>query len=102
MVFLSFLVHPVVSRDFYSPEFSESRFFRVQVFQGPGPGSGSKVRVQGLGSCFRSSRLSLLLTINLCYLQLIFICILSNKDTKINKFKKAKKYSEKNKFIKEK
>ena len=37
------------------PGFSESRFFRVQVFQGLGPGSGSKV--QGLGPGFRSSPL---------------------------------------------
>ena len=33
------------------PCFSRSRFFRVQVFQGPGPGSGS--RVQGLGPASR-------------------------------------------------
>ena len=30
----------------FIPGFSGSRFFRVQVFQGPGPGFGS--RVQGL------------------------------------------------------
>ena len=30
------------------PCFSESRFFRVQVFQGPAPGSGSRVRLQVL------------------------------------------------------
>ena len=45
----------------FIPGFSESRFFRVQVFQGagpgsgsrvqgPGPGPGSRVRVQGPGS----------------------------------------------------
>ena len=45
----------------FIPSFSGSRFFRVQVFQGPGSGSrvrvhvqgprsGSKVRVQGPGS----------------------------------------------------
>ena len=31
---------------FQGPRFSEFRFFRVQVFQGPGP--GSRVRVQVL------------------------------------------------------
>ena len=35
------------------PCFSGSRFFRVQVFQGPGPGSRS--RIQGPGPGFRSS-----------------------------------------------
>ena len=44
--------NPIV---FQGPGFSESRFFRVQVFQGPGPGpgpslgSGSRVQVQGPG-----------------------------------------------------
>ena len=32
------------------PCFSGSRFFRVQVFQGPGPGSGSRVQSPGPGS----------------------------------------------------
>ena len=42
---------------FQGPGFSESRFFWVQVFQSPGfSGSGSRVRVQGLGPGFRSSR----------------------------------------------
>ena len=35
----------------FIPGFSESRFFRVQVFQGPGSsGCGSRVWVQGSGS----------------------------------------------------
>ena len=47
------------------PCFSGSRFFRVKLFQGPGPGSGSRiqgpgpgsgVRFQGLGPGFRSSQ----------------------------------------------
>ena len=34
---------------FHGPGFSESRFFRVHVFLGPGfSGSGSRVRVQAL------------------------------------------------------
>ena len=37
----------------FIPGFLESTFFRVHVFQGPGPGSGS--RVQGPGPGFRSS-----------------------------------------------
>ena len=37
------------------PRFSWSRFFRIQVFVGPGF-SGSGFRVQGLGPGFRSSR----------------------------------------------
>ena len=47
---------------FPSQGFSGPRFFRVRI-QGAGPGSGSM---------FRSSRLSLVLTIDFCYLQLIF------------------------------
>ena len=35
------------------PCFSRSRFFRLQVFQGPGPGSGSRVRIQGPDPGFR-------------------------------------------------
>ena len=35
---------------FQGPGFSGSRFFMVQVFQGPGPGSESRVRIQGPGS----------------------------------------------------
>ena len=35
------------------PCFSGSRFFRIQVFQGPGPGSGSMVQGPGPGSRFR-------------------------------------------------
>ena len=42
--------YPAVSHVFQGPGSSGSRFFRVQVFQGPGPASGSKVRVQGPGS----------------------------------------------------
>ena len=33
---------------FHGPGFSEPRFFRVHVFQGPGPGFGSRVWVQVL------------------------------------------------------
>ena len=44
----------------FIPGFSGSRFFRVQVFQGPGPrsgpGPGSASRVRGSGPGFRSSR----------------------------------------------
>ena len=64
-----FFLHPVVSRVFHSSEFSESTFFRIQVFlspgfsgpgfsesrffwvhvsQGPDPGSGSRVWAQVL------------------------------------------------------
>ena len=39
----------------FIPGFSGSRFFRVQVFQGPGF-SGSRSRVQGPGPGFRSSQ----------------------------------------------
>ena len=42
-----------------------------------------------------------MLTIDFCYSQLIFFCISFKKDTKINKLKKAKKYSEENEFIEE-
>ena len=58
--------NPIFIPGFQGPGFSESRFFRVQVFQGPGPGpslgSGSRVQVQGpgpgsrSGPGFRSSR----------------------------------------------
>ena len=46
-------LHPAVSRVFLRPGFSESWFFRVQVslgqvFQGPDPGSESRVWVQVL------------------------------------------------------
>ena len=72
-----------IVQNFQSPGFSESRFFRVQVFLSPGF-SGSRffrVRVQGLTPCFRSSLLSfLVLTIDFCYSQLIFFCILFKKD----------------------
>ena len=45
-----------LSRFFQGPGFSEFRFFRVQVFYGPGfSGSGSRVLVQGLDPGFRSS-----------------------------------------------
>ena len=37
----------------FIPGFSESRFFRVQVFQGPDPGSGSRVQGPGTGSGVR-------------------------------------------------
>ena len=51
---------------FQGPDSSGSRFFSVQVFQGPGPGCGSRVQgpgpgaglrvwVQGPGPGFRSS-----------------------------------------------
>ena len=33
----------------FIPGFSGSRFFRIQVFQGPSPGSGSRVQGPGLG-----------------------------------------------------
>ena len=39
---------------FLGPGFPGSRISYIQVFQGPG--SGSRVRVQGLGPGFRSSR----------------------------------------------
>ena len=71
---------------FLIPGFSGSRFFRVQFFQGPGfSGSESRGRIQSLGPCFRSSRLSLVFPIDFCYSQLIFVCILFKKDTKTNK-----------------
>ena len=99
VVLCSFLLHPVVSRVFHSPDifrvqvfespgFCESRFFRVQVFLSPGF-SGFRffrVRVQGLAPCFRSNRLCfLVLTVDFCYSQLIFFCDLFKKDTKINR-----------------
>ena len=73
-LFLGFFI----VQDCQSPDFSGSRFCRVQVFrvqvfrvrvqrpsrgsgssvrvQGPGPGSESRVQVQGLGPGYRSSR----------------------------------------------
>ena len=87
---------------FLSPGFSGSRFFRVQVFEGPGiSGFGSRVRVQGLVPCFRSSGLSLVLTIDFCYLQLIFFCILFEKDTKIISKNKQRNILKRNEFITE-
>ena len=75
-----------IVQNFQGPDFSESRFFRVRVFLRPGfSGSGSRVRVQGPGPCFRCSRLSLVFTIDFCYLQLIFFCILFKKDTEMVK-----------------
>ena len=35
---------------FQDPGFSESRFFKVEVFQGPRPGFGSRVQGPGSGS----------------------------------------------------
>ena len=70
--------YPAVSHVFQGPGSLGSRFFRVQVFQGPGPGSRSRIqgvsqgsgsrvqspgsgsRVQGLGSGFRSSHVFVL------------------------------------------
>ena len=65
-VLLIIFPYPAVSHVFQGPGFSGSRFFRVEVFQGPGfsgsrfsvsrfgpgPGSGSRYKVQGpsLGS----------------------------------------------------
>ena len=46
------------SRFLQSPGFSGSRFFKIQLFQSPGF-LGARVRVQGLGRSFRSSRLTL-------------------------------------------
>ena len=49
MWYSNLFLHPAVSRVFRSSGFSESRFFRVQVFQGSGfSDSGSRVRVQVL------------------------------------------------------
>ena len=63
-----------------------------------------------LGSCSvfsdnffvaRYTCLSLVLTTDFCYSQLMFFCILFKKDTKINKLNKTMKYPEKNEFNKE-
>ena len=81
-----------IVQNYQGPGFSGPKILWVQVFQGPGFSESRflRVRVQGLGPCFGSSRLSLVLTINFCYLQLIFFCILFKKDTKINKQKKRR------------
>ena len=56
VVFLSFFWIQLFPTFFIVQVFSGSRFFRVQVFQGPGfSGSGSRVLVQGLDPGFRSS-----------------------------------------------
>ena len=46
--------NPIFIPGYQGPGFSESRFFMVQVFHGPGF-SGSGSRVQGPGPGFRSS-----------------------------------------------
>ena len=43
---LIIFLHPAVSLAFQGTGFSGSRLLRVQVFQGPCPGFGSRVRVQ--------------------------------------------------------
>ena len=56
MVFVkhNFLKSDIFFNPIFIPDFSGSRFFSVQVFQGPGfLESGSRVRVQGPGSEFR-------------------------------------------------
>ena len=59
-----FFLHPAAYRVFHSPGFSESRFFRVQVFQDLGFSESSfsgcrffrvQVQVQDVGPGFRSS-----------------------------------------------
>ena len=56
--------------------FSRTRFSRVQPFQDPGfSGSGSMVRVQGLGLGFRSSQCkATLLKSHFCMGALLYIC----------------------------
>ena len=56
MVFVkhNFLKSDIFFNPIFIPGFSGSRFFRIQVFQGPGPGSWSRIqspgfRVQGPG-----------------------------------------------------
>ena len=49
----NFLKSDIFFNPIFIPGFSRSRFFKVQVFQGPGPGSGSRVQGPGPGSRVR-------------------------------------------------